>query len=68
MHYLSSHNFKRFKLKKFEEKLCVKLEEMCWKERNRNNRRKGKKEVEERIKKRWNEGNKIRMRGKNELM
>ena len=25
---LSSHNFKRFKLKKSEEKLCVKLEEM----------------------------------------
>ena len=37
VHYLSSHNFKhclsndnfkRFKLKKFEEKVCVKFEEM----------------------------------------
>ena len=44
---------------------CVRLEEMHWKERNRITGENEKKEkVEEIIKKRWMEGNKIRMGGK----
>ena len=48
----------------------MRLEKMHWKERNgitRENEKKNEK-VGERIKKRWMEGNKIRMGGKKELM